>query len=190
MSCDTGCRHSSDLTWLWHRLAAKAPIGPLAWEPAHASSVALKRQKKKKKKERKKEKKKERMKKKIWPSKRCVYVLIPGTSDCYLIWKKRVFSDIFKLRILKWKLILDDPVGAKSDEKWPYKRYTACLTERIWRVHVTSEAHVGEMVSLAKKCWSHQELEEVRIRIFPLAFGGSEALPHLDFGFLASRLRC
>ena len=37
---------------LWHRLAAIAPIGPLAWEPAYAVGGALektKRQKRKKK---------------------------------------------------------------------------------------------------------------------------------------------
>ena len=39
--------------WLWHRLAAIAPIGPLAWEPPYAESVALKRLKKKKKKKKK-----------------------------------------------------------------------------------------------------------------------------------------
>ena len=31
---------------LWYRLAAVAPIRPLAWEPPYASSVALKRKKK------------------------------------------------------------------------------------------------------------------------------------------------
>ena len=36
--------------WLWRRLAAAALIGPLAWEPPYAMSVALKRQKKGKKK--------------------------------------------------------------------------------------------------------------------------------------------
>ena len=36
------------LLWLWHRLAASAPIGPLAWEPPYAN-VALKRQKRKEK---------------------------------------------------------------------------------------------------------------------------------------------
>ena len=51
MSCDVGHRHGLDpaLLWLWHRPAAAAPIGPLAWEPPYAVSVALKRQKKKKK---------------------------------------------------------------------------------------------------------------------------------------------
>ena len=51
MSCDVGHRHGLDpaLLWLWHRPAAAAPIGPLAWEPPYAASVALKRQKKKKK---------------------------------------------------------------------------------------------------------------------------------------------
>ena len=55
MSCGVGCRHGSDpaLLWLWGRLAAAAPIGPLAWEPPYATNVALK--KTKKKKERKKE---------------------------------------------------------------------------------------------------------------------------------------
>ena len=45
-----GCRHGSDLVllWLWHRLAATAVIGPLAWEPPYAMGVALKRQKDKK----------------------------------------------------------------------------------------------------------------------------------------------
>ena len=37
------------LLWLWHRLAAAAPIQPLAWELPYATGVALKRQKKKKK---------------------------------------------------------------------------------------------------------------------------------------------
>ena len=40
---------------LWGRLAAAAPIQPLAWELPHAASAALKRQKKKKKKEKRKD---------------------------------------------------------------------------------------------------------------------------------------
>ena len=36
------------LLWLWCRLAARAQIGPLAWEPLYAGSAALKRPKKKK----------------------------------------------------------------------------------------------------------------------------------------------
>ena len=49
LSHDVGHRHSSDptLLWLWCRLAAKAPIQPLAWELPYAMGVALKRQKKK-----------------------------------------------------------------------------------------------------------------------------------------------
>ena len=35
------------LLWLWHRPAATALIGPLAWEPPYAMGVALKRQKEK-----------------------------------------------------------------------------------------------------------------------------------------------
>ena len=55
MSCGVGRRCGLDpaLLWLWHRLAAPAPTGPLAWEPPSAAGAALemaKRQKKKKKK--------------------------------------------------------------------------------------------------------------------------------------------
>ena len=48
MSCGVGHRCSSDptLLWPWRRLAATAPIGPLAWEPQY---VALKKKDKKKK---------------------------------------------------------------------------------------------------------------------------------------------
>ena len=31
------------LLWLWCRLAATAPIGPLAWEPLYAVGVTLKK---------------------------------------------------------------------------------------------------------------------------------------------------
>ena len=50
MSCGIGRRCSLDLTllWLWRRLAATAPIRPLAWEPPYATGATLKRQKKKK----------------------------------------------------------------------------------------------------------------------------------------------
>ena len=52
MSCGVGRRHGSDpeLLWLWRRLAATAPIRPLAWEPPYAAGVAqeiAKRQKEK-----------------------------------------------------------------------------------------------------------------------------------------------
>ena len=51
MSCVVGQRCGSDLAllWLWCRLAATAPIGPLAWEPPYAAGAAqemAKRQKK------------------------------------------------------------------------------------------------------------------------------------------------
>ena len=51
MSCGVGRRGGLDpaLLWLWHRLAAAAPIRPLAWESPYAMGVALKREKKKKK---------------------------------------------------------------------------------------------------------------------------------------------
>ena len=48
MSCGVGGRHGLDLLWLWP--AAVAWIRPLAWEPPHAVSTVLKRQKAKKKK--------------------------------------------------------------------------------------------------------------------------------------------
>ena len=59
MSCGVGCRLSSDplLLWLWCRLVATAPIGPLAWDPPYAVEAALEKAKKKK---RKKEKEKDK----------------------------------------------------------------------------------------------------------------------------------
>ena len=50
MSCSVGHSHGLDLVllWLWCRLAAVAPIGPLAWEPPYAMGAALKSKKKKK----------------------------------------------------------------------------------------------------------------------------------------------
>ena len=55
MSCGVGRRRGSDpaLLWLWCKLAATAPIRPLAWEPPYAVEAAqekTKRQKDKKKK--------------------------------------------------------------------------------------------------------------------------------------------
>ena len=52
MSCGIGCRcHSGPmLLWLWRRLAAAAPIWPMAWELVYAASGALKRGKKKERK--------------------------------------------------------------------------------------------------------------------------------------------
>ena len=43
MSCGVGCRGGLDptLLWLWHRLAAIAPIRPLAWELMYAAGAAL-----------------------------------------------------------------------------------------------------------------------------------------------------
>ena len=44
MICGVGHRRGLDptLLWLWHRLAAVAPIGPLAWESLYAAGAALK----------------------------------------------------------------------------------------------------------------------------------------------------
>ena len=50
MSYVVGCRCGLDPAWLWlwHRSAATAPTGPLAWEPPCAMGAALKSEKKKK----------------------------------------------------------------------------------------------------------------------------------------------
>ena len=55
MSCGVGRRCSSDpaLLWLGCRLAAIAPVGPLAWEPPYANPEKTKKDQKKKKKEKK-----------------------------------------------------------------------------------------------------------------------------------------
>ena len=53
MSCGVSHRHDSDPMLLWHRRAATAPIGPLAWEPPYAAGAALKEKKTKKKKKKK-----------------------------------------------------------------------------------------------------------------------------------------
>ena len=51
MSRGVGRRCSSDLAllWLWHRLAAVALTGPLAWGPPYAKDEALKSKKERKK---------------------------------------------------------------------------------------------------------------------------------------------
>ena len=48
MSCGVGHRLNSHPAFLllWCRLAAAAPIQPLAWEPPHVMGVAIKRLKK------------------------------------------------------------------------------------------------------------------------------------------------
>ena len=50
MSCGVGHRCGSDpaLLWLWCRLAATAPIRPIAWELPYANGMALRRHLKKK----------------------------------------------------------------------------------------------------------------------------------------------
>ena len=56
MSCGVGHKCGSDptLLWLWCRLVATDPIGPVAWEPPYAAGTALKRQKDKTNKQTKK----------------------------------------------------------------------------------------------------------------------------------------
>jgi len=62
VSCGVGRRRGSDpaLLWLWHRLAATAPIRPLAWEPPYAAGAAQKWQKDKKKKKKEREREREK----------------------------------------------------------------------------------------------------------------------------------
>ena len=45
MSCGVSQRCGLDpaLLWLWCRLAAGAPIGPLAWEPPYATGAGKKK---------------------------------------------------------------------------------------------------------------------------------------------------
>ena len=51
MSYGVGCRlWDLVLLWLWYKLAATAPIRPLAWETPNAMATALKTPKKKKEK--------------------------------------------------------------------------------------------------------------------------------------------
>ena len=56
VSYGVGHRRSSDppLLWLWRRLAATAPIRPLAWEPPYAAGVALENMQKDRKKRKEK----------------------------------------------------------------------------------------------------------------------------------------
>ena len=44
------CGSGPALLWLWHRPAATAQIGPLAWELPYAAGGALKRKRKKERK--------------------------------------------------------------------------------------------------------------------------------------------
>ena len=45
LPCELQSRLQMLLLWLWYRLSAAAPIGPLAWEPPYAAGEALKRKK-------------------------------------------------------------------------------------------------------------------------------------------------
>ena len=58
MGCGVGGRRGLDpaLLWLWHKPAATAPIGPLAWEPPCAAGAAVKKKGQKEKEKKKKKK--------------------------------------------------------------------------------------------------------------------------------------
>ena len=51
------------MLWLWGRLAATAPIPPLAWEPTYAAGAALEKATKQNKTKQKRQKKKKTLKK-------------------------------------------------------------------------------------------------------------------------------
>ena len=55
MSCGVGFRRGSDpkLLWLWRRLGATAPTGPLAWESPYAVGAVLEKAKRPKKRQKK-----------------------------------------------------------------------------------------------------------------------------------------
>ena len=84
MSCGVGCRHCLDLAlmWLWYRLAAAAPIGPLAWEPPYAVGAALKSKKQKQNKKTPKNKKKICFLKAILKNSFTPVVLLPTLAYC------------------------------------------------------------------------------------------------------------
>ena len=42
INCHVGCRHGSDLVWLWCRPTAVALVQPLAWELPYAMGAGLK----------------------------------------------------------------------------------------------------------------------------------------------------
>ena len=57
VNCGVGSRHGLDpmLLWLWCRMAAAAPTGPLAWVPPYTAGVALEKAKRQKRQKKKKE---------------------------------------------------------------------------------------------------------------------------------------
>ena len=58
MSCGVDSSRGLDpeLLWLWCRLAAAAPIGPLAWEPPYAAGATQEMAKRQKKQNKTKQK--------------------------------------------------------------------------------------------------------------------------------------
>ena len=74
MSCGIGHRCGSDpaLLWLWCRLAAVAPIQPLAWESPYTAGAALKSKRKKKKQKKPKTKPKKPQTKQLCGQRRAI----------------------------------------------------------------------------------------------------------------------
>ena len=68
-----------DLALLWRRLAAVAPIRPLAWELPYATGTALKK-KKKKERERERERKTDKKGNTLLYIKQITYYIAQGTT--------------------------------------------------------------------------------------------------------------
>ena len=81
MSCGVGRRCGSDpaLLWFWCRLAATAPIGPIAWEPSYAAGAALEMAKRQERKKGKKERKR-----KIFPRMFSEELIVYKGSSVYI----------------------------------------------------------------------------------------------------------
>ena len=106
MSCGVGCRHSSDplLLWLWCRLSATAPNGPLAWEPPYAVGAALEKKAKRPKKNKTKQNKKQNKKVDSGPLSFLMAWLVDQlTSSIQILWAasegQKSFNSGFKGRV-------------------------------------------------------------------------------------------
>ena len=110
------------LLWLWCRLAAAAPIQPLAWKLSYAAGVALKPKKKKKKQ------KKEKTIEFIIASKRIKY-----PSKKFSQGGKNLYLKNYKTLM---KAIEHDP------NKWKYTPYLYILEELIFLSDHTTQANL------------------------------------------------
>lgn len=115
--------------------------------------------------------------KKKWPCKR-IHIRIPRTCGYYLIWpfplKRKVFTDVIKLRILRWT----DYPGSSG---WALTSITCILIKREMRNFIYTETARTEKREIWKYWpwrWnsvrnvsSHQKLREARDRASPRISG-------------------